>query len=367
MRRLHSFAGLSAAIVVTFMAITGAILSLQPALDAATSHSGATTSVAVLAGEVSAVLPNVERMTQSASGTVVAYYSDGATHAAAQIDPATGAVLGAYEPNGFFAFITELHRSLFFGDAGHAVAGIASLAIAVLAVSGMLLLVSRMGGWQRLFAPSKGTLIAAAPYRPRAHRCSGARRYRAQRRLHVGAQFRLRAGRGEHLVLVSLRCRWRHARCGQQPRSARRNAALGPARAGLPRSRRPRRRVHADHQRRARLCRSGDGRHAVVHAQSIWQQIYETIYMLHTGQGALVVRPAARRRRSRPCRHGAHRHPDLVEPPPQCRRDLQGNASWRTADTVILVGSEANTTWGVRGDAARRPRRSRSRASTPPR
>lgn len=345
MRRLHSFAGLSAAIVVTFMAITGAILSLQPALDAATSHAGAaTTSVAELAGTVSAVLPNVERLTQSASGTVVAYYSDGTTHAAAQIDPATGSVLGAYEPNGFFAFITELHRSLFFGDAGHAVAGIASLAIAALAVTGLLLLVSRMGGWRRLFGHAKGTtsqrlhtdLARIAILGLVVTAMSGI--YMSARNFGfvpdgASTSFSFPAGidGGTPAPVNGLEA------LAATPLSALRELVFPAAgdlgdvftlttSAGL---------SYVDQATGAMLSFTPN---------SIWQQIYETIYMLHTGQGlwwfglllgvAVSAVPAMaltgiliwwNRRRNAP--------------------NLQGNASWRTAETVILVGSEANTTW----------------------
>ena len=76
-----------------------------------------------------------------------------------------------------------------------------------------------------------------------------------------------------------------------------------------------------------------------------WQQAYEFVYLLHTGQGApmiaLLVGLGAltvpllaltgtiiwwTRRRSAP--------------------RLVGNASWREADTIVLVGSEAGSTWG---------------------
>ena len=127
MRRLHSFAGLVAAALVIFMALTGAILSIQPALEVAGSHSsGAVATVAELAGKVVETLPAVERITRSASGTVVAYFLDGNTHVADQIDPATGGVLGPYAPSAFFGFMTELHRSLFLGQTGRAIAGMAS-------------------------------------------------------------------------------------------------------------------------------------------------------------------------------------------------------------------------------------------------
>ena len=158
MRRFHSLAGLAGAVVVVFMAITGAILSLQPVLETAVSRAwNGLANTGELAAAVAAALPGVERITHSASGIVVAYYVQDGRHLAAQIDPGTGAVIGPYEPSPFFTFVTELHRSLFLGDVGHAIAGIGSVAIALLATSGIVLLVARMGGWRRLFSRGKGT------------------------------------------------------------------------------------------------------------------------------------------------------------------------------------------------------------------
>lgn len=158
MRRFHSIAGLAGAVLVTFMAVTGAILSLHPALDAvaARAWSGLSNS-GELASAVTSALPGVERITRSASGMVVAYYTQDGAREAARIDPSTGGVIGPYEPSPFFSFVTELHRSLFLGDMGHAIAGLGSVAIALLAVTGIMLLVRRMGGWRRLLWRVKGS------------------------------------------------------------------------------------------------------------------------------------------------------------------------------------------------------------------
>ena len=93
MRRLHSIAGLAGALIVVFMALTGAILSVQPTLETISAGSGGT-NVAQLAATVSSELPGVERITRSASGIIVAYYKDAGAYQAAQIDPASGAVTG---------------------------------------------------------------------------------------------------------------------------------------------------------------------------------------------------------------------------------------------------------------------------------
>ena len=119
MRRFHSIAGLGGALVVVFMALTGAILSLQPAVETAAARAwNGLANVAELADAVASALPSVERITRAASGMVVAYYSENGVHHAVQVDPGTGQVIGPYEPAALFSFVTELHRSLFMGDAG---------------------------------------------------------------------------------------------------------------------------------------------------------------------------------------------------------------------------------------------------------
>ena len=140
------------------MAITGVVLSLQPVLDHVAAPASSGLSVADLAQAVSSNLSGVERIVHSASGKLTAYYDGGQGAAAASIDPTTGAVIGDYVPSPFFAFFTELHRSLFLDMNGRAASGISALAILVLSVSGLFLLANRLGGWRRLLVPARGTL-----------------------------------------------------------------------------------------------------------------------------------------------------------------------------------------------------------------
>ena len=157
LRKAHSLPGLIASVLVAFMALTGALLSLQPALE----HLGptaATATVADLAAAVAATHEGAQRIVETASGQTIVYSVANGRSAANLVDPVTGQNLGVYEPSGFFTFLTELHRSLFMGQFGHGVAGCCALALVVLALSGILMLVSRLGGWSKLFAVARGTL-----------------------------------------------------------------------------------------------------------------------------------------------------------------------------------------------------------------
>lgn len=346
MRRLHSLAGLTGAVVVTFMAVTGAILALQPVLETAVARAwNGLASVGHLAGAVATALPGVERLTRSASGMLVAYYVDGGTHHAAQIDPATGGVIGAYEPSPFFSFVTELHRSLFLGDAGHAVAGIGSVAIAVLAASGIVLLVNRMGGWRRLFSRIKGTGV---------------------QRLHAWlARMALLA-----LVLTSLTGAFMSAvNFGFVPDGSSLSFAALQQGSGAPAaaidSLAGLTATPVSSLRELQFPAAGDlndvftlttasgvgyidqasGQVLSFTPNNLWQQIYETVYLLHTGQGvwwlALILGAAALAVPLLAATgiaiwwYGKRNSPRL-----------HGNASWRRADTVILYGSENSSTAG---------------------
>ena len=329
-----------------FMAITGAILALQPMLETAAARAwSGVADVGQLASAIASALPGVERVTRSASGTVVAYYTQDGTQQAAQIDPATGGVMGAHEPSPFFSFITELHRSLFLGETGHAVAGIGSVAIALLAASGIMLLVNRMGGWRRLFSRVKGT---------------------GTQRLHAWlARLALVA-----LAITSLSGTFMSAvNFGFLPDGTSLDFSALPtssgAAAGAVDSLSSLTATPVSSLRELVFPAAGDlgdvftlttpagvgyvdqasGAMLQFTANNFWQQLYEAIYMLHTGEGvwwlALILGVAA-----------------LAVPLLaatgvaiwwQRRRNtarLPGNASWRSADTVILFGSENSSTEG---------------------
>ena len=77
---------------------------------------------------------------------------------ASRVDPASGQVLGAYQPSATMRWFKNLHRSFLLGDAGRwAAAGIA-LAMGLISVSGLVLLARRLGGWRQLAGRVRGTL-----------------------------------------------------------------------------------------------------------------------------------------------------------------------------------------------------------------
>ena len=160
LRKLHAWPALIAGALVAFMALTGAILSLEPVVNAATapqSGATATSSLADLAAGAAANIGSVQRIVRHASGEMIAYHM-GANGPAADVVNASGQSLGAYQPSAFFQFFTELHRAFLSGDTGRIFAGSAAAALIVLSVGGIFLLAKRLGGWSKFFTAAKGTL-----------------------------------------------------------------------------------------------------------------------------------------------------------------------------------------------------------------
>ena len=158
LRQTHSLPGLIASLLLVIVAISGVALSLSPALERLEASVPANNqiSVAVLAERVAQHYPGVEQIQRSPSGSVIVYYSgDGQTNAV-RVDPNSGLSIGAYTPSTFMRWVKNLHRSFLAGTPGRAVAGASALILLVLSCSGVLLLVKRQGGWRQLARPLRG-------------------------------------------------------------------------------------------------------------------------------------------------------------------------------------------------------------------
>lgn len=156
-RAFHRWPGLLALALVTVLALSGAALSVFPAAErlAAPQADGGLT-VAALAERIQTVYPGVEQIRRAPSGRITAYWFDGGAPGAAVIDPATGEGVASADPNQTQRWLTNLHRSLFLGDAGRIAMATGAAAMLVLALSGAVLVAWRAGGWRRWFAPLRG-------------------------------------------------------------------------------------------------------------------------------------------------------------------------------------------------------------------
>ncbi|WP_439154398.1 PepSY domain-containing protein [Yoonia sp.] len=159
MRILHRWPGLLAAIVVFVLALSGAVLSIYPTLDRLTAPQAASgLDVASLAARVQRIYPGIEEIRRSPSGKIAAYWVADGSYGSGVIDPATGQAVAGVDPSPTERWVTDLHRSLFLEDTGRWAVAAGAAAMLLLAASGAVLVARRVGGWRRWFAPIKGAL-----------------------------------------------------------------------------------------------------------------------------------------------------------------------------------------------------------------
>jgi len=157
LRLTHRWPGLIAALLVIVVSLSGAALSVFPALDHLSApQASADLTVAALTQQVAANHPGLEQIRRTPSGQIEAYWFKAGAPGAAVIDPATGKDAGSADPSRVELWLTDLHRSLFLGNAGRWVTAAGAVVMLVLTLSGAALVARRMGGWRRWFGPTRG-------------------------------------------------------------------------------------------------------------------------------------------------------------------------------------------------------------------
>lgn len=347
LRQLHRIPGLLASLLLSLLALSGAALSVLPALERseALAVAAGSISVADLAGRVAARYPGVEQIRREPSGKVIVFYPENDRPASVIVDPANGHAIARRARSGFQRWLTGLHRSLLLGDAGRIVVGFGAVAMLMLAASGLQMTARRMGGWRHVLGRARGS---------------------RRERLHIGlgrmavAGLALSALTGIYLSLATFEL-LPGARSDAPPFPVAVNG--GPATAvdridafqkidltdlrelSFPRLGDPMDAYRLETSTGEGYVDQATGQLLVWQAPGIAQRLQELIYRLHTGQGlwwlglilGLMVLSVpvmsvtgvliwASRRRHRP--------------------QLEPNASAQLADTVILVGSESGSSWG---------------------
>ncbi|MCJ8323041.1 MAG: PepSY domain-containing protein [Rhizobiales bacterium] len=161
-RQLHSLPGLFIAILVIVLAVSGAILSLEPVLDRFNAVSLKPTKLAapLNVAEVSAKIvqnhANVSAISRSANGTISVQYMSDAGFENDIIDPQTGLSLKAKQQSALFTFMKSLHRSFFINKTGNALVGGTAVFLLLTCISGLFMLAKSLGGWRNLASKSRG-------------------------------------------------------------------------------------------------------------------------------------------------------------------------------------------------------------------
>ena len=153
--------GLVVAVLAVVLAISGAILSLDPALErwGSTIPANGQINVATLAGRVAQHYPGAEQIQRSPSGSVIVYYNQDGQTGVDRVDPQTGRGIVPHAVSPFSRWTKSLHRSWLLDTPGRVASGLIALAMLVLSVSGSVLLVRRLGGWRHLADSLRGNFV----------------------------------------------------------------------------------------------------------------------------------------------------------------------------------------------------------------
>lgn len=344
-RAFHRWPGLLALALVTVLAVSGAALSVFPAAERLAAPQAAVgQSVADLATRIQSNYPGVEQIRRAPSGRITAYWFIDGTPGAAVIDPATGQGVAPPDLNQTRRWLTNLHRSLFLGDGGRIAMAAGAAAMLILALSGAVLVARRTGGWRNWFAPLRGPLSGRIHVEIARLAVLGLALSSITALWMTASTFDLlpdeaappafpaEVSGGTGVALTSI------ARLGVTPVAELRELSFpypGDATDVFT--------LKTD--RGTGYFDQGTGALLDWADLTGWARVSETIYMLHTGQGAAVLGlvlglmalgvPAmgvtgvalwAAGRRNRP--------------------RIRGNQPAGRAETIVLVGSEGGSTWG---------------------
>ena len=346
LRQIHSLPGILAGLLLMLLAVTGAILAVEPVRERIGSPvvRGGDTDIATFAGRLRAQYAEIDKIRQTPSGSIVVTFFEGEKAGANIVDPQTLEVLGAHRPAGFTRIITNLHRTLLLGNDGRIAVGSGAGLMLVLTVSGIMMLAARLGGYRALLRPLRGTAV---------------QRWHGELGRLAMAGLLITSLSGSYLSLATFEI---------LPDGS---SQTSPSVSGNGGPRRPVQDIEAlqgvdlRDMRELSFPYSSDltdtytlttakgvtqidaetGNALSFEPHSTARQIHEFIFMLHTGQGfwqlglwlglcALAVPVLSvtgyivwwKRRGG--------------------RARIANNASAKAAETIILVGSEGNTTWG---------------------
>ena len=158
-RRFHSLIGLVLGILVTLVALSGAVLATKPVYEVVVSGASADDlSVADVLRNIAQSNPDAvgERLVLTPSGDWKFVYSERNRRQERIVDPQTGIFAEERKEPALYVFMRTLHRSFFLGDNGRMITALAGAAMAVLLVSGVALFLRRVGGLRRSMSSIQG-------------------------------------------------------------------------------------------------------------------------------------------------------------------------------------------------------------------
>ncbi|SIS97585.1 PepSY domain-containing protein [Neptunomonas antarctica] len=159
LRKFHSWSGLMAALLVVLLSITGAVLSVNPFLERTQAKVAGTSSISVaeLTGKIASRYPGAEQIQRTPSGSIIVYFTADGQTGADLINPITGKTIGTYSTSPIMVWVKNLHRSYLLDTPGRVGAGIGAFLMLLLTFSGAFMLANRLGGWRHILRPLQGS------------------------------------------------------------------------------------------------------------------------------------------------------------------------------------------------------------------
>ena len=151
-RKLHLIIALIAGVFILLGALTGAILAVESVYNQTLPYKSAEFEKATLAQTIAALKEkkiDALKLTIDRNHFVQVETAEGKK---LFIHPQSGAVMdGNYKPSKFIQFVKTLHRSLYMGKTGRVIMGITALCFAIIALSGIWLIVRKQQRWRHFF------------------------------------------------------------------------------------------------------------------------------------------------------------------------------------------------------------------------
>jgi len=159
-RLIHTWLALPAALFIILVALSGLVLSFEPIKETMAGASVETgqMSVASLAAKVEQTYQGIEQIKRTNNGLFVVSYANDQGYGEDQINPLSGVKIQAYEKSALYSWMQRFHRSFFMGDNGRLLVAIVAFSLLVLSISGLCLMVRRLGGLKHFFKLAKGSL-----------------------------------------------------------------------------------------------------------------------------------------------------------------------------------------------------------------
>ncbi len=153
LQRSHVFLSLLLGLVLLLSASSGLLLSANTLVEHFQAAPNAGETVGVVAERIARQLPGIERIERMPSGELRATVSTANDSQVLVVDPASATVLGPYQPSAMGSWLRNLHRELLLGASGRWFSGLSALALLLLSLTGSCLLARRLGGWRQLLLP----------------------------------------------------------------------------------------------------------------------------------------------------------------------------------------------------------------------